>query len=81
MTLLAILYIHTNNCPFKENSFIKSWTIDCLEAWHYIRNKLAIEPVIFKVYNVIYILYTVLLTVMLDLKIVDLFLFYFFSLI
>ena len=43
---------HANNCPFKGNGFTRSWTANCLEAWHYIRNRPATEPVILKVYNV-----------------------------
>ena len=52
MTLLAISCFHANNCPFKGNGFTGRQTADCLEAWHYVRNRPATKPVILKVCNV-----------------------------
>ena len=52
MTLLATLHFYANNCPFKGYSFTSSWTANYLEAWHYVRNRSATEPVILKVHNI-----------------------------
>jgi len=37
---------------FKENGFTRSQTANYLEAWHYVKNRLATEPVMLKVHNV-----------------------------
>ena len=50
--LLAISCFYTNNCLFEGNGFTGSQTVNCLKAWHYIRNKPATEPVMLKVHNV-----------------------------